>query len=136
MAFEKQNLKKIKKYLRMWRFKKFFFLKWNSILTFLNLLCDFEENLSTKVALVTNGLKYCRGIYFSVEITTAKPLPKNSSSVFLGFVRIWTWKVSLKIFFFIEIQFFYSVQYSLSSIHFWSPYISTTLSKILPASNG
>ena len=30
--------------------------KWNSILTFLSLLCKFEENLSTKVALVTNGL--------------------------------------------------------------------------------
>ena len=30
--------------------------KWNSMLTFLSLLFKFEENLSTKVALVTNGL--------------------------------------------------------------------------------
>ena len=38
----------------MCMFKKKF-KKWNSILTFLSLLCKFEENLSTKVALVTNG---------------------------------------------------------------------------------
>ena len=31
-------------------------IKWNPILTFLSLLCKFEENLSTKVALVTNGI--------------------------------------------------------------------------------
>ena len=57
MAFKKQ--KKFffnAKYLRM--FKKNL-KKWNSILTFLSLLCKFEENLSTKVALVTNGLKIC-----------------------------------------------------------------------------
>ena len=36
----------------MWRFKK---KKIYSILTFLSLLCKFEENLWTKVALVTDG---------------------------------------------------------------------------------
>ena len=57
MAFEKQNHKKIQK-LNSYGCEglKKKLKKWNSILTFLNLLCEFDENLSTKVALVTNGL--------------------------------------------------------------------------------
>ena len=43
------------KYLRISSFKKKI-KKWISILTFLSLLCKFRENLSIKVALVTNGL--------------------------------------------------------------------------------
>ena len=35
-----------------------FFLKLNSILTFLSLFCEFEENLWIKVALITNGLSF------------------------------------------------------------------------------
>ena len=62
MAFEKQksekNLKA--KYLRMWKFK-ILFLKVEFDFDLLSLLCKFDENLSTKVALVTNGLTkmYC-----------------------------------------------------------------------------
>ena len=35
-----------------------FFLKRNSILTFLSLFCEFEKNLWIKMALITNGLSF------------------------------------------------------------------------------
>ena len=62
MTFKKQksekNLKA--KYLRMWKLK-ILFLKVEFDFDLLSLLCKFDENLSTKVALVTNGLTkmYC-----------------------------------------------------------------------------
>ena len=70
MAFKKQksekNLKA--KYLRMWKFK-ILFLKVEFDFDLLSLLCKFDENLSTKVALVTNGLTkmYCT-LYWTVDI--------------------------------------------------------------------
>ena len=100
MAFEKQksekNLKA--KYLRMWRFKKKF-KKWNSILTFLSLLCKFEENLSTKVALVTNGLN----IPYTCERKHPWPCSKRQTRLYQSTQRSgldavimrscwWTWR--------------------------------------------
>ena len=56
MALKNQIKNVIAKYQSIYKFEKRE-KKWNSILTFLSLLCEFEENLSIKVALVINWLR-------------------------------------------------------------------------------